>query len=131
MKEIKLPKPTSQCNEEPHIEMKNSQVIIRYLYEDDYEEVNSLVSVKFESVYSFSYIECEYINTLDFCFGLTEVEDSKIKSELLTTWKLRNGAIDEAFGGEVEKIKHYRLYFDEYGIYDIICEEIDIEEEIK
>lgn len=131
MAEIKLPKPTSQCNEEPYIEMKNGQVIIKYLYEDDYEEVNSLVSVKFKSVYSFSYIECEYISTLDFCFGLTEVEDSKIKSELLTTWKLRNRDIDEAFGGEVEKIKHYRIYFDEHGMYNIICKGIEIKEEIK
>ncbi|NRT73608.1 hypothetical protein [Clostridium beijerinckii] len=131
MKKIQLPKPTNQCVEEPYVEMKNSQVIIRYLYYDDYEEVDSLVSVKFESVYSFSYIECEYISTIDFCFGLTEVEDSKIKSELLTTWKLRNGAVDKAFGGEVEKIKQYRLYFDEYGMYEIICKGIEIEEEIK
>lgn len=131
MKEIKLPKTTSQCNEEPYIEMKNGQVIIRYLYEDDYEEVNSLVSIKFETVYSFSYIECEYISTLEYKFGLVEIDDSKIKSELLTTWKLRNRAVDEAFGGEIEKIKHYRLYFDEYGMYDIICKGIEIEEEIK
>ncbi|MDR3594245.1 hypothetical protein [Clostridium sp.] len=129
MKEIKLPKPTSQCNEQPYIEMKNSQVIIRYLYED--EVVNSLISIKLKSVYSFIYTECEYITTLDYTFGLIEVDNSKIKSDLLTAWQLRNSVISEAFGGEVEKVKHYRLYFDEYGMYDIICKEIEIEEEIK
>ncbi|EHI99781.1 hypothetical protein CDLVIII_3207 [Clostridium sp. DL-VIII] len=131
MKKIQLPKSTSQCNEQPHIEMKNSQVIIKYLYEDDFEEISSLVSIKFKTVYSFTYTECEYINTLDYSFGLIEVDNSKMKSDLLTSWQLRNRPIDEAFGGEVEKIKHYRLYFDEYGMYDIICKGIEIEEEIK
>jgi hypothetical protein len=129
MKKIQLPKPTNQYNEEPYIEMRNSQTIIRYSYED--ETVNSLISIKFKAVYSFTYIECEYINTLDYTFGLIEIESSRTKSDLLTAWQFRNRPINEAFGGEVEKIKHYRLYFDEYGMYDIICKEIEIEEEIQ
>ena len=129
MKKIQLPKPTSQCDKEPYIEMKNGQIIIIYSYED--EVVNSLISIKFKTVYSFTYTECEYISTLDYTFGLIEIDNSRIKSDLLTAWQLKNRLINEAFGGEVEKIKHYRLYFDEYGMYDIICKEIEIEEEIK
>ncbi|WP_297430040.1 hypothetical protein [Clostridium sp.] len=107
MKKIHLPKTTSSCNEEPYIEMKNGQVIIRYLYEDDYEEVNSLISVIFKSVYSFTYTECEYISTLDYEFGLVEIGNSKLKSDLLDIWQSRNRSISEAFGGEIEKVKHY------------------------
>lgn len=129
MKKIHLPKPTSQCEEEPYIEMKNGQTIITYSYED--EVINSLVLIKFKTVYSFTYTECEYISTLDYSYGLIEVDDSRIKSDLLIAWQLRNKLINEAFGGEVEKIKHYRLYFNEYGMYDIICKDIEIEEEIK
>ena len=129
MKKIQLPKPTSQCDEEPYIQMKNGQAVITYSYED--EVVNSLVSIKFKIVYSFTYTECEYISTLDYISGLIEVDNSKIKSDLLTTWQLRKRLISEAFGGEVERVKHYRLYFDEYGMYDIICKEIEIEEEIR
>lgn len=129
MKKIQLPKPTSQCDEEPYIQMKNGQAIITYSYED--EVVNSLVSIKFKRVYSFTYTECEYISTFDYSFGLIEVDNSKIKSDLLTTWQLGKRLISEAFGGEVEKVKHYRLYFDDYGMYDIICKEIEIEEKIK
>ncbi|NRT88516.1 hypothetical protein [Clostridium beijerinckii] len=129
MKKIQLPKSTNQCDEEPYFEMKNGQIIIKYSYED--EVVNSLVSIKFKSVYSFTYTECEYISTLDYSFGLIEVEDSKVKDDLLSGWKLRNRPINESFGGEVEKVKHYRLYFDDYGMYDIICKDIEIEEIIK
>ncbi|BCZ47569.1 hypothetical protein psyc5s11_36360 [Clostridium gelidum] len=128
MKKIQLPKSTSQCDE-LYVEMKNADAIIKYLYED--EVVSNLVSIKFKTVYSLTYTECEYINTLDFTFGLVEIDNSKIKSNLLKIWQLRNGPISEAFGGEVEKVKHYRLYFDDYGMYDILCKEIEIEEEIK
>jgi len=109
--------------------MKNADAVIKYLYED--EVVSNLVSIKFKTVYSLTYTECEYINTLDFTFGLVEIDNSKIKSNLLKIWQLRNSSISEAFGGEVEKVKHYRLYFDDYGMYDILCKEIEIEEEIK
>lgn len=129
MKKIQLPKPTSRCDEEPYIEMKNGKAIIRYSYEDGV--LSSLISIKFKTVYSFAYTECEYVNTLDYTFGLIEFDDSRIKEDLLIVWQLRNRHINEAFGGEVEKIKHYRLYFDEYGMYDIICKEIEIEEEVE
>lgn len=85
MKKIQLPKSTNRCDKEPYIQMKNDQVIIRYSCED--EAVNSIISIKFKLVYSFTYTECEYINTLNYSFGLIEVENSKIKSNLLTIWK--------------------------------------------
>jgi len=128
MKKIQLPKSTSECDE-PYIEMKGGDTIITYSYED--EVVYSLISIKFKTVYSFIYTECEYITTLDYTYGLVEIDNSEMKSNLLTAWQMRNRFINEAFGGEVEKIKHYRLYFDDYGMYDIICKEIEIEEEIK
>lgn len=128
MKKIQLPKSTSQCDE-LSIEMKCGDTIITYSYED--EIVYSLISIKFKKVYSFIYTECEYITTLDYTFGLIEIDNSEMKSNLLTAWQMRNGSISEAFGGEVEKVKHYRLYFDDYGMYDIICKDIEIQEEIK
>lgn len=124
MIKIQLPKPTSQCDKEPYIEMENGQTIITYSYEDEF--VDSLISIKFKTVYSFAYTECEYISTLDYDFGLIEIDSSKMKSELLKVWQLRNRLISEAFGGDVERVKHYRLYFDDYGMYDIICKEIEI-----
>ncbi|AGF55330.1 hypothetical protein B0P06_000584 [Clostridium saccharoperbutylacetonicum] len=129
MKKIQLPKPTSQCEEEPYVQMNNSMVIIRYSYED--ERLSSVISIKFKIIYSFTYTECEYMDTSDYTFGLVEIDNSRIKSDLLTVWDLKNRPIDEAFGGEVEKIKHYRLYFDDYGMYDIICKNIQIGEEVK
>jgi len=128
MKKIELPKSTGQCNE-VYVEMKNADTIIKYLHED--KVVSNLVSIKFKTVYSLTYTECEYINTLDFIFGLVEIDNSKIKNDLLKNWQLRKRPISEAFGGEVEKVKHYRLYFDDYGMYDILCKGIEIEEEIK
>lgn len=129
MKIIQLPKSTGQCDETPHIEMKNNEVIIRYVYED--ELVSSLITIKFKMVYSFTYTENEYTSTLDYASGLIEIDNSKVKSNLMNAWKLRDRPISQAFGGEVEKVKHYRLYFDEYGMYDIICKQIEIEDKIK
>lgn len=129
MKKIELPKPTSQCDEEPYVEMKNGDTIIKYLYED--EVSSNLVSIEFKTVYSFKYIENEYISTLEYTNGLIEVENSKMKSDLVDAWKLRDRLESEAFGGESLKVKHYRLYFDEYGMYEIICKEIEIEEGIN
>lgn len=126
MKTIKLPKPTSQCDEAPQVEMKDSDIIIRYIYED--EVSNNLILIKFKTVYSFRYIEAEYVNIIEYIHGLVEVENSKWKSDLLNAWKLRDRPENEAFGGEVISVNHYRVYFDEYGMYEIICKEIEIGE---
>lgn len=123
MKTIKLPKPTSQCDEAPKVEMKDSDIIIRYIYED--EVSNNLILIKFKTVYSFRYIEAEYIDTIEYINGLVEVENSKWKSDLLNAWKLRDRPENEAFGGAVVSVNHYRVYFDEYGMYEIICKEIE------
>lgn len=129
MKIIQLPKSTGQCDVAPYIEMKSNETIIKYVYED--ELVSSIISIKFRTVYSFAYTENEYISTLEYTNGLAEIYNSKIKSDLVNAWQLRARPISQAFGGEIEKVKHYRLYFDEYGMYEIICKEIEIEEEIK
>lgn len=129
MKKIELPKPTSQCDEEPYVEIKNGDTIIKYLYED--EVSSNLVSIKFKTVYSFTYVENEYISTLEYINGLIEVGNSKMKNDLLDAWKLRDRVVDEAFGGELIKVKHYRIYFDEFGMYEVICKDIEIEEMIK
>lgn len=128
MRNIELPKPTSQCSEEPCVEMKNGDATIKYLYEDEIS--NNLVSIKFKTVYSFTYTELEYITTLDYTNGLIEVDNSKMKNDLVDAWKLRGRHASEAFGGEGLKVKHYRMYFDEYGMYEIVCKEIEIEEVI-
>lgn len=122
MRIIQLPRPLSQCDEAPHIKMIDGDIILKY--EDS--ESEEMISVCFETVYGFIYTETEYINTLDYVHGCVEIENSQWKELLLSAWELRDRNRNDAFGGESSKVSHYRMYFDEHGIYDVLCKEIII-----
>jgi len=124
MRKIQLPRPLSQCDDAPHIEMINGDVILRY-EDSDSEKV---ISVYFETVYGFIYTESEYISTLDYIHGCVEIEKSQWKESLLSAWELRERNRNEAFGGEPLKVSHFRMYFDEHGMYEILSKGISTKE---
>lgn len=120
MKIIKLPKSTSECDSSPIVNLNGVNTIIKYGNE------NIQVEIFFKIVYGFKYTDFEYINTIEYAFGLVEIEDSGWINELLDSWKKRDRPISEAFGKELSKIHHYRLCFDEYGMYEVICKSLEI-----
>ncbi|GAU75494.1 hypothetical protein [Fusibacter sp. 3D3] len=123
MKPIQLPRPVSQCDESPRVEMINGDVILKY-ENSEYEEQ---IVINFKDVYGFKYTETEYIDTLEYIFGCVEIENSLWIESFLNAWELRERSRDDAFGGEPSKIIHYRLCFDEYGMYDILCKHMESE----
>jgi hypothetical protein len=126
MKIIKLPYKTSYTKSGPIIKMKDANVSIRYDYEDDRGQI-LWTEIIFGIVYGYKYTEIEYIDTLEYEFGLVQIEDSKWKKQMHDIWvKERGNDPERVFGGEAEKVHHYRLFFDNDGIHEIICKAIRI-----
>jgi hypothetical protein len=129
MQIINLPYPTSFTAAGPIIEMRNANVIIRYDHSSNKKQA-SWTKITFDTVYGYKFTECEYISTLDYEFGLVDIPNSRWIRDLLDVW-VREGGNEEsrAFGGEPNKVHHYRLYFDDYGLHEILCKSLRIEEE--
>jgi hypothetical protein len=127
MKKIDLPKATSLIESAPSLHMLGADARLTYSVEERGKEY--CTNILFQTVYGFLYTECEYVNTIEYCFGLVEIENSKWKNEFLDAWIMRERPIEDAFGGESFQVKHYRVYFDEYGMYDILCKNLKIESE--
>lgn len=121
MRIIDLPKSTRECDFCPIANLDGTSANIKY------GEANNSIILKFNILYGFKYTDFEYINTLDYVFGLVEIDNSQWTSEFLDAWAKRDRKTGDAFGKEVSQIHHYRLCFDEYGMYDILCKEFSVE----
>jgi len=121
MRIIELPKSTRECDFSPIVNLYGTNAIIKY------GEVNDAIILKFNVLYGFKYTDFEYTNTLDYTYGLVEIENSQWTSEFLDAWAKRDRKTEDAFGKEVSQMHHYRLCFDEYGMYDILCKGFRVE----
>lgn len=128
MRVISLPHSTDFTDLGPIVEMGKADLVIRYDYRDDDKKVY-WTKITFGIVYAYKYTECEYLDTDEFEFGLVEITDSKWIQEMLEIWLEGGLEKDLAFGRELDKVHHYRLYLDDNGLHDIICKTLKIEEE--
>lgn len=85
------------------------------------------IKLNFECVYLFNFCDFDYINDVDWKFGLVEYDKSPLLSELFS--RISQDKIEYAFGGKTEKIRHYKLVVDDVGIYNIVCKRFVIEQE--
>lgn len=115
MKIIDLPISISEPYTSPIVILDEIGAIIKYSGEE-----GSLIII-FDTVYGFKFTESEYIDTIDFIFGLVEIENSEWFSDFFDTWKEHGNKMEDSFCGEASHIHHYRLYIDDYGMYDILC----------
>lgn len=107
---------------------KNGDVIFKY-----FSDVNEKINIMFKSVYGFTYIEFDYMDYAEellikrstWKFGLELIENSPLLNKFVKD-NFPDGDITRAFGGEIEKIKHYRLAINDFGFYNIICKELEI-----
>lgn len=96
-------------------------VKISYHYEE------TLVNLIFKCVYLFDFCEFEYIDDLDWKFGLVEYVESQMLNDLFLRINSENRNF-LAFGGEADKIRHFKLTIDDEGIYNIICKGFAMEQ---
>lgn len=107
---------------------KNGDVIFKY-----FTDANEKINIMFKSVYGFTYIEFDYMDCAEellikrstWKFGLELIENSSLLNKLVKD-NFPDGNVTRAFGGEIEKIKHYRLAIDDFGFYNIICKKLEI-----
>lgn len=113
---------------------------IPMIYEEDIIEFNlkindaifkyytngKIIEIQFELVYKFDFCDFEYIFNSDWDFGLCKYIDSPDLHSLVKNLKFTNKDINRAFGGEIDKLVHYRMVIDDVGMYDIICKGIMI-----
>lgn len=118
MKKIKIP----PIYEEDIIEFVFSGFIIRIKYRFE----NAIINLVFYDVYQFDFCEFDYINDADWEFGLTQYSQSPLLKDIYSRVPLENH--NRAFGGEPNKLRHYKLAVDDVGIYNIICKDFQMEE---
>ena len=93
----------------------DGDVDIKYNYNE------KVIVLTFRSVYYFDYCEWEYINDTDWEFGLVEYKRSKLLDGIFS--RINSVLLENSFGGEREKIYHYKLVIDDWGIYNIVCKD--------
>lgn len=89
-----------------------------------YHSDDKIIEIKFNCVYKFDFTEFDYIEETDWVFGLELLESSARIENLLCG--LSDEKMQRAFGGESERLQHYRFAIDDNGIYNIICKGIFI-----
>ena len=94
---------------------RDGNVIFKYT-------ADSIIEIVFKTVYKFDYVEFDYIRDLEWVFGLELQEDSSYMKNFISS--IPKEQLDRAFGGEYEKLQHYKLVIDDVGIYNIICKGI-------
>ena len=91
---------------------QNGNLIFEYASEH-------IVKIIFQYVYKYDFVEFDYINEIDWTFGLELQRDSTYIKDL--TGMMEEEKLKRAFGGEYDKLQHYRLVIDDVGIYNIVC----------
>jgi hypothetical protein len=87
----------------------------------------------FESVMEYRWVayEQEYFptNLHDYEFALIEIIDSEQISQMLDLGMYRDRPPGQRLGGVIDEadLRHYRLGFDDYGDFDVICLRLRIE----
>lgn len=91
---------------------QNGNLIFEYASEN-------IVRIIFQYVYKYDFVEFDYINEIDWTFGLELLKDSPYIKNLIGM--MEEEKLQRAFGGEYDKLQHYRLVIDDVGIYNIVC----------
>ena len=94
---------------------RDGDVIFKYT-------ADSIIEIVFKYVYKFDFVEFDYIEDLEWVFGLELQENSSYMENFISS--IPKDQLNRAFGGEYEKLQHYRLVIDDVGIYNIICKGI-------
>lgn len=91
----------------------SGKVCIKYNYE------GVMIDLYFNGVYMFDFFEFEYLNDTEWEFGLIEFKESSLLTQIKS--RISPQMIQRAFGGEMDKVRHYKLVIDDVGIYNIVC----------
>jgi len=95
---------------------RNGNGVFKYL------DGERLFQIIFKNVYAFDFIEFDYIGETSWQFGLELQEKSLYVQQIVR--EMPKKIAQKAFGGEYEKVKHYKLVIDDVGIYNIVCKDI-------
>lgn len=93
----------------------DGDVEIKYNYNE------KVIALMFHSVYYFDYCEWEYIDDINWKFGLVEYKQSRLLDDMFL--RINPALLENSFGGELEKICHYKLTIDDWGIYNLVCKD--------
>ena len=100
---------------------RGDNICIKYNYE------GATINLNFSGVYMFDFFEFDYLNDTEWEFGLCEYKESslltQIKSGINPQW------MQYAFGGEMDKVRHYKLVIDDVGMYNIVCKNFSLIQE--
>lgn len=88
----------------------------------EYFAEGRLFRIIFNKVYAFDFVEFDYIQEIDWQFGL-DLQDNSTYIQQMIKGKPKE-TIQNVFGGEKENIQHYKLVIDDVGIYNIVCKSV-------
>lgn len=97
---------------------RKGDVVFKYYYDDN------IFEIEFNCVYVFDFVEFDYISEVGWKFGL-ELQSNLAYIEKIIR-NMSKEKLQRAFGGEYNKLQHYRLVIDDIGMYNIICKNITL-----
>lgn len=119
MKEINIP----PIYEEDIIGFIYNGIKIQFKYNCE----DSIIVLEFDGVYLFDFCDFDYLSDTEWQFGLVEYNKSSLLQKLMS--RIPSERVQRAFGGDLEKISHYKLVIDDVGIYNIVCKNFAIIQE--
>ena len=120
---LKLPAP---IYEENIISLTHDYGVLKLTYVDE-EQTNRNYSIMFTGVYWYEFTDFEIMTLNDWRFGLELVESEK--SEILNgriKYILEKRSHDSHYSS-LNKLKHYRIVIDDYGVIEIVSQNVEIE----
>ncbi len=120
---LKLPAP---IYEENIVSLAHDHGVLKLTYVDE-EQTNRYYSIMFTGVYWYEFTDFEIMALNDWKFGLELVESEN--SEIL------NGRLKcilekrrhYSHYSSLNKLKHYRIVIDDYGVIEVVSRNVEIE----
>lgn len=109
----------SSCLEyEPEIKFEGMDMFIELKGYDDNDDYHECI-IKFTSVVGYEYTLAGFAYTMDAYDKIVEIDNSEWKSRL---------QVNNSIKYEILKPKHYALYLDDNGLYQILAQNVMVEE---
>jgi hypothetical protein len=108
-----------------------TDVMVEYISSKEDNVRNRLT---FPSVFEYRWVDGDWDKVWphpeDYEFGLIEIEKSELIDRMVQSSLYRSRSIGERLGGVLKEVDvhHYRIGFDEHGIYDIVSLECIVEQ---
>ena len=91
----------------------------------------------FRGVYLYRFVDIdlgyEPDNSDDYEFTLIDVTDSSLREDVYTRGRWQNEGLERDLRVVLapDRLRHYRIGFDDHGTYDVLCTDVTVEHDVE